>query len=84
MVYPFLVYSLEDLSFFPDPTEVAQIVEISLQEFLENCPIALQTRATSYNPEIEVPCFIIQGHEVWGATAMILSELKETFKILVQ
>ncbi len=84
MVYPFLAYSLEDLSFFPDPTEVAQIVEISLQEFLENCPIALQTRATSYNPEIEVPCFIIQGHEVWGATAMILSELKETFKILVQ
>jgi 8-oxo-dGTP pyrophosphatase MutT (NUDIX family) len=83
MVYPFLAFAEESLQFLPDPKEVLQVIEISLHDFITACPIQLQTRATSYNPEIEVPCFIIQGHEVWGATAMILCELKETFKILV-
>ena len=27
--------------------------------------------------KIEAPYFDVQGHVVWGATAMILSELKE-------
>jgi len=84
MVYPFLAFADAPLQFLPDPKEVSQLIEISLHDFITACPIQLQTRATSYNPEIEVPCFIIQGHEVWGATAMVLSELKETFKILVQ
>lgn len=84
MVYPFLAFADAPLQFLPDPKEVSQLIEINLHDFITAFPIQLQTRATSYNPEIEVPCFIIQGHEVWGATAMVLSELKETFKILVQ
>ncbi|MBU3682283.1 MAG: CoA pyrophosphatase [Flavobacterium sp.] len=84
MVYPFLAFANEPLQFLPDPKEVSQVIEINLHDFITTCPIQIQTRATSYNPKIEVPCFIIQGHEVWGATAMVLSELKETFKILVR
>jgi hypothetical protein len=30
--------------------------------------------------EITVPYFMIKEHKVWGATAMILSELLERFK----
>lgn len=84
MVYPFLAFAEETLQFLPDAKEVSQVIEMNLHDFITACPIQIQTRATSYNPEIEVPCFIIQGHEVWGATAMVLSELKETFKILVR
>jgi hypothetical protein len=84
MVYPFLAFANEPLQFLPDAKEVSQVIEMNLHDFITACPIQIQTRATSYNPEIEVPCFIIHGHEVWGATAMVLSELKETFKILVR
>jgi hypothetical protein len=35
---------------------------------------------TSYANEIDVPAFLVKEHIVWGATAMMMSELKETIK----
>jgi hypothetical protein len=35
---------------------------------------------TSYGADIEVPTFKIKEHHVWGATAMMMSELKEVLK----
>jgi hypothetical protein len=35
---------------------------------------------TSYGENIDVPTFKIEEHFVWGATAMMLSELKEVLK----
>jgi len=35
---------------------------------------------TSYNVEVEVPAFKLNDHIVWGATAMMLSELKDLLK----
>lgn len=36
---------------------------------------------TSYNVELEVPAFELNGHIIWGATAMMMSELKDLLKI---
>jgi hypothetical protein len=36
--------------------------------------------ATSYNVEIEVPAFQLNGHIVWGATAMMMNEIKDVLK----
>jgi hypothetical protein len=36
--------------------------------------------STSYAKNINVPAFDIEGHVVWGATAMMLSELKDVLK----
>jgi hypothetical protein len=38
---------------------------------------------TSYAGNIEVPGFQVNEHFVWGATAMMLSELKETLKLVL-
>jgi hypothetical protein len=38
---------------------------------------------TSYATNFEVPGFLVNEHFVWGATAMILSELKETIKMVL-
>lgn len=35
---------------------------------------------TSYAEDIDVPAFQVEKYVVWGATAMMLSELKELFK----
>lgn len=80
MVYPFLGYSEEELVFEPDPSEVAEIIELSLCDFLDEGNIVSRRMATSYSASIEVPAFKINEHFVWGATAMMLSELKEVLK----
>lgn len=77
MVYPFLGYSREDLVFMPDPSEVAGIVEFSLREFLDERNVVIREMSTSYSEAVMVPAFKINEHYVWGATAMMLSELKE-------
>ncbi|CAH0335963.1 putative Nudix hydrolase NudL [Flavobacterium sp. CECT 9288] len=81
LVYPFLGISKEPLDFILDPLEVAQIIEIPLMLLLNNEILVNKKQITSYSNEIFVPGFNINEHIVWGATAMILSELKE---VLIQ
>ena len=80
MVYPFLGYAAQELNFVPEVVEVADIIELSLTDFLDENNIVNQIMSTSYSTNIVVPAFKIQDHYVWGATAMIMSELKEVFK----
>ena len=80
MVYPFLGYSNNELIFNPDPNEVAGIIELPLEHFLDENIVISTKMNTSYNEEIAVPAFKIQEHIVWGATAMMLSELKDILK----
>lgn len=83
MVYPFLGYSLVELDFELQVDEVAGIVELPVKDFLDDKIIVTNTMKTSYAGNIEVPGFKVNEHFVWGATAMILSELKETIKLVL-
>ena len=76
MVYPFLGICREEISFYPNPTEVADIIELPLTTFLSDSIVIHTEMTTSYSKSIEVPAFKIDEHIVWGATAMMLSELK--------
>ncbi|MCD0468969.1 CoA pyrophosphatase [Flavobacterium sp. JAS] len=81
LVHPFLGISKEELSFYPDVREVADIIELPLSVFLNDEIIIEATLSTSYANNILVPAFNIQNHIVWGATAMILSELRDVLKL---
>jgi 8-oxo-dGTP pyrophosphatase MutT (NUDIX family) len=81
LVHPFLGISQEELSFYPDVREVADIIELPLSVFLDDEIIIEARLSTSYGNNILVPAFNIQNHIVWGATAMILSELRDVLKI---
>ena len=80
LVHPFLGISQDELLFNPDAREVAGIIELPLSVFLDDEIIIDATLSTSYGSNIVVPAFSIQNHIVWGATAMILSELREVLK----
>ena len=80
MVYPFLGFSNSELIFNIDPNEVAGIIELPMTEFLDENIVISKRMSTAYNLEIDVPAFKIQEHIVWGATAMMLSELKDVIK----
>ncbi len=80
MVYPFLGICREEIIFIPDSNEVANIIELPLSEFLSEEIIVSTTMSTSYAKNSLIPAFKINDHIVWGATAMMLSELKEVLK----
>ena len=44
--------------------------------------ITSQILSTSYATSLEVPCFKLNGHIVWGATAMMLNEVRELLKLV--
>lgn len=77
MVHPFFGICTEEVCFVPDRNEVARIIELPLSVFLNDEIIINAKLATSYANDINVPAFEIEGQVVWGATAMMLSELKD-------
>lgn len=80
LVSPFLGVLNDEPGFIPSPAEVAKIIELPLSTLLDDATIVNVPIQTSYAVEISVPAFNVEGNIVWGATAMILSELKETIK----
>jgi 8-oxo-dGTP pyrophosphatase MutT (NUDIX family) len=80
MVYPFLGMSQQELVFTPQPSEVAHIIELPLSVFLDDALVVYTKMSTSYAHNISIPAFKIEEYIVWGATAMIMSELKEVVK----
>ncbi|MGG7035966.1 MAG: NUDIX hydrolase [Flavobacterium sp.] len=83
LVFPFLGISKTELTFKPQLDEVADIIEFSITDFLDEKTVVMKKMNTSYAYDIEVPTFKISDHYVWGATAMILSEFKEVMKNII-
>jgi 8-oxo-dGTP pyrophosphatase MutT (NUDIX family) len=79
-VSPFLGYCPETPVFLPDAREVAGMVALPLWQLLDDRIVESRRMSTSYSTSVEVPAFMVGGNEVWGATAMMLSELKEVLK----
>jgi 8-oxo-dGTP pyrophosphatase MutT (NUDIX family) len=83
LVYPFLGVSETELTFTLQEEEVAGIIELPLSILLDDSIISNNNLETSYSNLIEVPVFQIEEHSVWGATAMMLSELKDVLKMIL-
>ena len=83
MVYPFLGYSEKELDFVLQEEEVAGLVEFPFADFMNDNIIVNTVMQTYYAGSIEVPGFQVNEHFVWGATAMMLSELKDTLKLVL-
>jgi 8-oxo-dGTP pyrophosphatase MutT (NUDIX family) len=60
--------------------EVENTIEVLLEDLLNESSLTAVNLTTSYMENTDVPCFKFNGYIVWGATAMILSEIKELLK----
>ncbi|MDE2638385.1 MAG: CoA pyrophosphatase [Chloroflexota bacterium] len=61
--------------FAPNPAEVAEVFSVGLEDLLQarfKCVERRQMRGV----DVRVPYYYFAGHKVWGATAMLLSELE--------
>lgn len=74
MVYPFVGYIQGTPKFVTDNTEVDTLLEIPLSMLTDENRGNYHFSAGDI--EIDAPCWKIESHNLWGATAMILSELK--------
>lgn len=79
-VQPYVAYCQATPQFIKQEREVAEILEVPVDQLL-NDTCLINTKLTSaYNTIIEVPAFKFYGNIVWGATAMILYELRDLLK----
>ncbi len=80
MVYPFMGYCKNELKFNIDPKEVAGLIEFPLSEFLENSTLETTKIFMPHPNQVPMPGFSINEYHVWGATAMMLNEVKFVLK----
>jgi len=59
--------------FMPAPEEVEEVLEVSLDDLRDASRIRQGTRIRE-GVAVEYPYFDLLGHQVWGATAMVLGE----------
>jgi 8-oxo-dGTP pyrophosphatase MutT (NUDIX family) len=75
IVYPFIAFQPSRPEFKPDPTEVQRIIEIDILKELNLNKIVNRTLTFKNNIQVNAPGFAVGGEFLWGATAMIMSEL---------
>jgi 8-oxo-dGTP pyrophosphatase MutT (NUDIX family) len=74
LVYPTVAWTPQRPAFHIDPYEVAQLLEVALLDLL-NPTNRRQEEWQLRGRVANVPFFFIQDQKIWGATAMMLSEL---------
>ena len=73
-VSPTVGWAANRPEFRPDRREVAELMEVSLEDFLNPANFRRE-RWQLQDRSALVPFYAIRGRAIWGATAMILSEL---------
>jgi len=77
-VFPVVAYIAHRPRFSANPHEVAEIIETPLAHLLSPATCCQETWELRGAPA-QVPFYAIGAHKVWGATAMMLSELLTLF-----
>jgi 8-oxo-dGTP pyrophosphatase MutT (NUDIX family) len=78
-ITPVLGISQQRLVFRPNPHEVAAVVELPLAELCDprrRGHHVIQRRGLRFT----VPHFAVGGHQIWGATSLILAEFVQLWK----
>ncbi len=74
MVHPFVAWMDQSPEFRPDPTEVQYVIEAGLRELLD--PANRDSEIIYHHEQaIEAPFYRVGKEKIWGATAMMLSEV---------
>ena len=82
-VQPYVAYMSQSPQFFPQPEEVAEIIEVPLPHLLDEQNVVVEEWLLDDEVK-QVPFFNIYGHKVWGATAVVLSEFAAILEDLLK
>lgn len=76
-VEPYLIVMQEPLVLNPNNDEVVKVYSFTLKQLFAQENVSTYTLQKPNAELQETPCFIIDTTVIWGATAMIISELKQ-------
>jgi 8-oxo-dGTP pyrophosphatase MutT (NUDIX family) len=77
LVHPYIaVCPVEDPPIRPHVREVRSVLKLQL-DLLNDPTFEKEGDVLAGGATLHVPCFELASHRIWGATAMILSELRE-------
>ncbi|PJF44514.1 MAG: coenzyme A pyrophosphatase [Phototrophicales bacterium] len=82
IVHPFVGYVMSRPIWIPDPKEVVEVIETPLAILLDDT-IKQHQHMNIQGITVRVPYYNIQGHQVWGATAVMLSELEGRLRFVL-
>lgn len=78
IIFPFIAIYNGEPKFKKEDKEVSKIIEFSIEELKNSkCIISKTVKNKDINHTFKTPAYKINGIEIWGATAMILSEFFE-------
>ena len=80
-----MLFTSKQLEFYKDKNEVQEIINIDLDQLL-NISNVVNTRGSHISNrylDTLVPAYKLNDHFVWGATAMILSEVKDIINSVI-
>ena len=76
LVTPFVAVARQPITLSPDPIEVERILHGSLNALLPDDAVRVRDIMAARVFPMRAPHFEIEGEVVWGATAMMLNELR--------
>ncbi len=81
LVTPVVAVSSLRPSFHPNPDEVSELIFLPLRDLISDDAVSVGTlkRGTS---QFDAPGFRVRDHFVWGATAMVLGQLRNMVREL--
>jgi hypothetical protein len=80
MVTPVVAVQSSKPVFTPDPVEVVKILLGSVEELTREDAVQVKEIIAARTFSMMAPHFVIEGEIVWGATAMMLNELRTILK----
>ncbi len=81
LIHPIVGYLAQAPTYHPSPNEVAEVIDPALIQLFNPTAKGQTERVllSQNSKRLPTPCYRITTHEIWGATAMILSELETIF-----
>ena len=79
-IHPFVGVIEPGRAWIPQPTEVEQVLELSLADLVSGFEMK---RLIRRGVPIKTPAYTVNGHFIWGATARIVQNLLERLDPLV-
>jgi 8-oxo-dGTP pyrophosphatase MutT (NUDIX family) len=73
VIHPFVAYVSRRPTFHPDPSEVAELLEVSVPLIMDPATRREEEWIWRGAP-LHVPFYAVGEHKVWGATATVLAE----------
>lgn len=82
LVEPYIGFcKVKDPALFPHEREVKNILKLSINKLMDESLLE-QGVVEAEDYKIKTPYFLVEGNKVWGATAMMLNELKTILKAI--